>query len=317
MLTDSCWCIGPVFQRYEDLSQSSLSSIDLNRLYVQDVQITERARAPCDEKKTDQILLSARVLARLYRPTLRKTVRDWHRGTQGYGPSLILQRGLNTERGPGLGSAALSTQLDMNNGSPPPPPDSMLFQRGDVLAVLTEPDYVSFADEFNPWMLLRCSQPHDHTKTQPRCHVKGHVLYLTEDAHVYQQNQEKVQYVYFKDLILDEQGDPIILHVGTELTFMPHGEQELLFELDSEVADEIMDAVDRLQYDVPQDLVEESDEGDAELEHADSELRRQRILEERAERRTDFIARSNLQRSSRLREPSRSLRESLLCGKHT
>ena len=306
--------LGPEFQRYDESNKSTLSNNELNRLYAQDIRLTEEMRAPTDEEKINQqsILNVARNLARMYRPTLRKTMRDWHRGTQGYGPSLIIPTGLNEERGPGLSSAALSTILDASNGSPPLPPDSVLFQRGDVVVVLAEHDYASFADDFNPWILLRCNQPHDKKKTQDRCHVNWHVLSLTEDAHTYRQ-LDVVQYVFFKDLIMTDLGVPFVLHLGTEVTVTQQTQGDLLFELDPDVAEDIMDAIDRLQYDKPEPDSESDQDHDSEVKKADSEALRNKIVQQRDERRVNFIANATLERSRRERPPSRSLRESLLC----
>ena len=212
----------------------------------------------------------ARTLARMYRPTLRKTVRDWHRGTQGWGPAPIVPRGRNIQRGPGLGAASLRTVIDTTNGPPPPQDEEILFQRGDVVVVLLEPDYAEFADEYHPFLLLRLSQPHSEHKTNPRSHVNGHVLSLTDDVCIYQQ-EEPSRFVFYKDLIPDQQGQPMVLRLGSDLMVIDGASEDFLCELDSDKVDEIMDAIDRLQYDMPQDESDEEEEADPELDGADRE----------------------------------------------
>ena len=138
------------------------------------------------------------------------------------------------------------------------------------------------------------------------------MLTLTEGAHVYEQSQEAEQYVYFRDLVLREDGIPFVLHLGTELVLTQTGQDEVLFfELDPDVADDIMDAIDGMQYDMPPESEESDEDRDLELEAAHSETFRQRIVQQREERRVDFIANANLERSKRTRAPSRALREYL------
>ena len=105
-----------------------------------------------------------------------------------------------------------------------------------------------------------------------------------------------------------------VLLLGTELMVTQQSQgDELMFELDSDVAEDIMDAIDRLQYDNPCEDSESDQDHDPEVEAADSEALRNKILEKRAQRRVDFIANSSLERSRRERPPSLSLRESLEC----
>ena len=63
-----------------------------------------------------------------------------------------------------------------------------------------------------------------------------------------------MQYVIFKDLIMTDLGVPFVLHFGTEVTVRvtQQTQGDLLFELDPDVAEDIMDAIDRLQYDKPE-----------------------------------------------------------------
>ena len=62
---------------------------------------------------------------------------------------------------------------------------------------------------------------------------------------------------------------------------------------------------------MPRESEESDEDRDFELEAADSETSRQRIVQQREERRVDFIANANLERSKRTRAPSRALREYL------
>ena len=66
-----------------------------------------------------------------------------------------------------------------------------------------------------------------------------------------------------------------------------------------------MDAIDRMQYDMPQ-AQEESDEEDPELGGADSEALRAHIVQLQEERRVEFVANSDLQHARRSRGPSHS-----------
>ena len=108
-------------------------------------------------------------------------------------------------------------------------------------------------------------------------------------------------------------GFPFVLHLGTEVTVAQQTQGDLLFELDPDVAEDIMDAIDRLQYDKPEPDSESDQDHDSEVEKADSEALRNKIVQQRDERRVNFIANATLERSRRERPPSRSLRESLLC----
>jgi hypothetical protein len=243
------------WERYADTENVAINAREVTDSYrsARKSFLQSRESVPSDDhdqavaelalKKDQQ--MKATTLRQSIKPHRRRAVRDFQKGSSGFGPRLVVAIDKNRERvGEGVPLGELLAMIDGANVAHQTLREGevALFGAGDVV-VIRDPR----PDDYKLFSLFRLSRPIPTTATK-RSHVIGHRLLNSDDDELTYDSVESVE-IHF------DVSDILTNNLDGSLLFVPSSELDtslvggrLKFQLSEDFAEDIAEALEGELY---------------------------------------------------------------------